>query len=236
MPLKLLDKRDIAQAKAADRALEVSEGMKLAKRVDALRETQAQEEASLNDFRTRTVESINAEITALNATKNALQLEVDDLENRKAQALKPLTAKENALTEREKKIDEASDAIERTEDSLYAAKLRVAEKEANLAILEASTVEMHKRATTILSGASDIHHDSEARLVALDARERDITTQEKALASKTEKVEKMLEEREANMTAAEENLRGQQRKLEDDFRRLESREGTLQRNITRLNK
>jgi hypothetical protein len=236
MTLKLLDKRDVAQLKARERALEVSEGMKLAQRVDALRETQAEEEASLANFRMRTIEAINNETKALEDKKNILQLEVDALESRKVQALLPLTAKENALREQAKQLDEASDAMKSVEAVLRAERAALESDKAVVAGRERDIAQMQERTSTLLSGAAEIHDDNEARRVALNARERDITNQDKALESKKEKMEKLLEEREDNVVKAEEKLRKEQKKLEDDFRRLESREGTLERSITRLKK
>ena len=81
--MKLLPKSDIAKAKSVDKQREIDEGMKLAKRVDSLREVAAAEEASLKKFRSETLGAINTEITA-NATKrDELTQEVQSLEERK---------------------------------------------------------------------------------------------------------------------------------------------------------
>lgn len=90
MAMRLLKKSEVDKAKAEDRKREIDEGLKLATRVDSLRETQANEEKALERFRIETISRINEEIVSLTKTKNELSKEVSDLEDRKREALKPL--------------------------------------------------------------------------------------------------------------------------------------------------
>lgn len=61
--LRLLSKSEIERAKNSDKSKEIAEGLKISRRVDGLRELQAQEEQALGKFREKTLEEINKEIT-----------------------------------------------------------------------------------------------------------------------------------------------------------------------------
>lgn len=81
--LKLLKKSEVDRLKAQERQREIAEGMKIAGRIDALRRTQAEEEASLEKFRRETVEHINNEIVETIERLNLLKKEVAKLEEKK---------------------------------------------------------------------------------------------------------------------------------------------------------
>lgn len=92
---RLLSKREIDVAKAKDRQKEIDEGMKLAKRVDGLREVSAREETNLEELRhkllteiqitidpkIRQLESLKTEINELTLKRDALQSAEDNREN-----------------------------------------------------------------------------------------------------------------------------------------------------------
>lgn len=90
MGMRLLPKSEIDKSKSLDRQKEIDEGMKLAKRVDSLREIHAQEEASLATFRDKTLKLIQAEIEDKTSERDSLITEVRDLETRREIALRPL--------------------------------------------------------------------------------------------------------------------------------------------------
>lgn len=85
--MKLLSKSDVQKAKSLDRQREIDEGLKLARRVDALREIAAAEESSLAKFRIETIAKIHDEISILAAKRDELQIEADSiLENARNEA------------------------------------------------------------------------------------------------------------------------------------------------------
>lgn len=109
--LRLLPKEEIQKKKADEKFREIQEGLKLAKRVDSLREIQSQEEASLAEFRKKTLESIHEETTAKAKERDSLISEVETLEKRKEEALQPLEDEwseyewnEPLLSEKEKRL------------------------------------------------------------------------------------------------------------------------------------
>ena len=109
--MRLLDKQTIAQQQSNEKRLEIEEGKKLALKVDVLRETAAQEEKKLADFRMGSLTSIKNEITPLEEKRNALTREVQDLDKRREELLKPLT-KEKA------DLDVQRETIEKDRENL----------------------------------------------------------------------------------------------------------------------
>ena len=80
--MKLLDKQEITRQKSLERKLEVEEGIKLAKRVDTLRELSSKEQTSLSKFRDESLAQIRKEIDSLITERNNLILENEELEKK----------------------------------------------------------------------------------------------------------------------------------------------------------
>lgn len=78
--MKLLDKKEVLQAKNLTRETEINEGAKLARKIDALRETAALEEKKLAEFREKTLNIIKEEVDVLILRRNKLREEIHTLE------------------------------------------------------------------------------------------------------------------------------------------------------------
>lgn len=80
--MKLLKKEDIQQDYALERKLQIDEGMNLAKKIDFLRKSYAEEEQKLKAFRDSSLKAIQAEIDPLILQKQQLEREVRLLESK----------------------------------------------------------------------------------------------------------------------------------------------------------
>jgi hypothetical protein len=80
--MKLLEKNEISKIKGIERKMEIDEGIKLAKRVDTLRELSAKEQTSLSKFRDESLKQIRIEIDSLITERNNLILENKELEKK----------------------------------------------------------------------------------------------------------------------------------------------------------
>lgn len=89
MRLRLLSKSDVQKIKSTERQRDIEEGLKLATRVDNLREVAAAEELSLEQFRRKTTEIIGEEIKELDDKKQQLLSEIEVLERRSSEAMLP---------------------------------------------------------------------------------------------------------------------------------------------------
>ena len=97
MAIRLLKKEEIAKLQNADKAREVAEGLKISRRVDALRELSAKEELNLEKYRMETLKNIQEEISGFVASKEALMSEVRVLRAEKERGLKDVDAKKGEL-------------------------------------------------------------------------------------------------------------------------------------------
>lgn len=82
--MKLLTKNEVQGLKSQERTLEMQEGLKLAKKIDILRETASKEEAALAKFRVETLKVIQNDIVALSSEKYELERQVKELRDEKA--------------------------------------------------------------------------------------------------------------------------------------------------------
>lgn len=90
MGIRLLQKSEIAKAKAQDRQQELIEGKKLASKVDTLRELRAEEEASLDKFRIETLKTIQIELDYKFSEKKQLEDQIKERKEELDRVLGPL--------------------------------------------------------------------------------------------------------------------------------------------------
>jgi hypothetical protein len=121
---RLKTKVEVDAKKAQERKKEVDEGMKLAKSVDLLRETYAQEQTKLRLFRESTLKVIKDDIDALEVKKNSMAGEIKALEARKIEAEAPID-----LVKEWKKVKEDKKEIIILKEDILERENRVINKE-----------------------------------------------------------------------------------------------------------
>ncbi len=231
--LKLLAKSEIAKAKSVDRQREVDEGMKLAKRVDALRETAVQEEASLEKYRSQTIGRIQEEVVAEAAKRDALRDEVRVLAERREGLLVPLTAEWDKIAAEKSEILESKavligmqSGLKQLDEDVSYRQEEVAKREKAASYTHDDARERLAKADTLKVEAERMHREADAVLqetrntaqtilVQAELREVEVTKREKALAIR------------------EDEYMQKQNTYLSDVVRLEDREKTLARNIKR---
>lgn len=77
---RLLDKKLVSASLAVERKNEIDKGIKLAKAIDALRQSKAEEEDNLERFRSETVRRVQIEIDSLVIRRDELRSEVQKLQ------------------------------------------------------------------------------------------------------------------------------------------------------------
>lgn len=211
--MKLLPKSEVDKRKAAEQRVAVEEGLKLARRVDNLREVASEEEKALEEFRVKTVSTINEEIVGKVQERDALTTEVKILEERRVQALKPFTkerasldAYKSDLDERGEKLDEREAKIKDTErdtdqaNKLARAALAKAETREDLAATTLGDAKVKERAAELaLQSATSIKEKAQKlsdemrkelhhRDMMASARERDVSIKEARLTKEEEEI------------------------------------------------
>lgn len=231
--MKLLAKSDVAKHKATEKQREIEEGVKLAQRVDTLREVVAHEEASLEKFRRETVASIHKEIVGLTAERDTLKAEVKTLQTLREEAIRPLDEQRENLH----KTASAQEAIQQQLDDRYIS-LKTKERYVDDTLRDLSTrnerlKQQEARAQELLVEADDkrkVAEDKESQANSLLTQAKQ--TIEKATVDIEER-ERFIQSREQAVSAKEEELRTKEIDLAKDFIRLKDREATLERNLKR---
>lgn len=224
---RLLDKKEMDGAKSQEQKLVIDESVKLARRVNNLREVYDDEESALATLRRETLKGIHNETNILLERKNALGIEVKDLEERKKQALIPLDFLKEGLDLKKKELDEVSLKID----------IRLGE----LTAFESKIYEKNKKAEVNLDRSEQIKKQSEqANIDSVNARtksEISLTEAEKIkdkaddyFKSKTLEIvshETSLKIRENNLVMREESLKDRVKKYNDLDRQIKDRYQTL---------
>jgi len=90
MGMKLMSKKEVTTAAASVRKSEIDEGHKLAKQITGIRQTKAEEEASLEKFRSETVKNIKAQLEPLQTELEDTQKELVEAKKQRDELLVPL--------------------------------------------------------------------------------------------------------------------------------------------------
>lgn len=202
--MKLNQKKEIVVQKSNERKLEIQEGAKLARSVDALRETHSVEQQKLKKFRDDSLALIKSEISTFIEERNGLKTDVEFLREQKKVLLDiPLDAewnlvenKQRHLTDleiilqdrilqsrdKEKSIEEIKKQLSIEKERIYDERLLSTQKlsEANLKLSEATLKlrtaesEIEKSDEYAYSKGKDIFKKEEN----VSIRERDIANKE----------------------------------------------------------
>lgn len=234
MSVKLLQKSELQSLKAKERALEVREGVKLATKVDGLRELQAKTEKEFELYKTSTLSAIQEEIAKTNEEKEKISGELRTLKEEYDLLLPEIPIKRKELAEFEKTLMKWEHKLEKREEKAGLSEIDVAEaldtaesirimNEDNERISRNLLIQTNKakiEAEQTLATARKIQEqaikerqDSEA---TLNLRELSIKTKEQEL-SRTESI-----------------LMNDQRELINEKRKVDDMRQTLQRSIERI--
>ena len=232
--IKLLEKSELDKAKSNDRAKEIAEGLKISRKVDALREQLAKEDKTLDDFRKATLATIATEFNLANQEKESVLAEVKLLRAEKADGLKSVDAGMaelrllgGSLSEREQKLlaqEQALDGqkvavaitLKNTEDELARAQTQ-ADNAARLHLeANADRVEADKVLTAAKRVKAEADSDRQTTEIILLAKEQDIIIRNN----------KSLQQEQANLEISKE--------LSEEKIRLADQRATLERAMERL--
>lgn len=236
MVLRLLKKSEVATAKSLEKKREIDEGLKIARRVDSLREVHANEETSLESFRVKTITAIHLEIVEKTKVRDELSVAVNVLEERKRIALIPMEAELAQIELDKKTIAEEKVALINKQVQVHERELAAIKNEKDSADMvedlkrERAQVDAFKADTiTLRNEAQDIRNKAQQERETSDAENKRLSAQldERGLAiTKREKeVAKQVEQHAKDST-----------KLAEDRLKLNDRIATHERNIKRLTK
>lgn len=232
--IRLLDKRSVSVQAAIEKKRQIDQGVQLARKVDALRETKLEEEAKLALFRSETVARTQGAIDLKIKEKDALDTQI--------------RARKHELSELRKPLDDELQAIEETKTALEWEKQLVYERKSQLdhgiALNirrerendeEGQRIEKERERSVVALTeaelkreiASDVLTKAKSKAVAIskaaEAREREIDLQEKQLVQR----EKAVEREVARLKVIEKQQKEKDKEIKDKYE-------TLQRDINRM--
>lgn len=234
--MQLLPKSEVSRLKSKERQREIDEGMKIAGRVDNLRKVHADEEASLEAFRLKTVSEINQETALLTAQKDVLAKEVLDLEERREKALKPLDDEWQKIESAKLDLSLAEKELGNEQDLFLENEAKIAETLKLTKDTLARAEEEKQRADYLLSESMEANRESkqaleEARATKLsaqalkkdvlaDLKERDAVLAGRERASDNRTL--ILDQRERALSQGEKLLKDRQALAERNIKRLKN--------------
>lgn len=237
--MRLQDKRHVAADTATQRKKDIDEGMKIASKVDILRETLVTEEGKLRRFREETIRSVQTEIDDYIRQKDKFAEEIYVLEQKKDEARIPLDAewetvrqgqsdlltekqtlweKSDILKEREKEIEHAEREVEIEKERAKDLTHRSAE---SLAHADGILKEARESAATIRNKAQVVLGQSELKNTEAELREKSVEVREQEVDAVWDRVRA----KEVDLAQRELTLKDKYKTLERTLNRLQNHGG-----------
>lgn len=232
--MRLLTKNEVAVAQNKDKAREISEGLKISRRVDSLRELEAQEELKLNKYREETLAEIAKQIREETKKRDSIAEESRILQKKLDKMLPGLATKREELNTFQSELEQRKQSLDEREEKLGFAEIDIAVslKDADDALKRALT---HEESAKFLHGKSQQDRDEARQLFekaentekrALDFQsdtEMALSVRESALSRKEKEIEekeKVLLERERELVVEKAQVADQRKTLERSIERL----------------
>ena len=232
--MKLLPTRiDINKAKADERKREIDEGLSLARKVDALRETKSNEERKLLEYRSGMIAKVQAEINAYVSERDSLRRENENLIETRKELIKP-------LDEEWKEINLERENLAKEKQSFYLSKeeLRIAEE--NLQIeqkkLNKTSVQINDHLNEITKAKQSILDMQAFTRKEYELAQKERRTQKENYETEIRKVKELKTQYEVGITTnkkEESILKEIREELEKEKRILEDRIATFNRTLQR---
>lgn len=239
MTIKLLKKSDIQAQKNVEKRIEIDQGKQLAERIDRLREVAAQEERSLAEFRSKTVASINAEITTLTEQVSGLKRELQSMMEDRELGMTKVYALEKEASDnlhnaqlKNARADKALFELEDKQKALIKAEKELAKRQKQLETLEKQAQNDTTEAQNLLVSAketanqtaniSNAAHELRDRVSSeLYDKDVELAARERAVTYRTE-----------SLNAREQELNDRERAINDKYNALLQAQKHLQHGNT----
>lgn len=234
MPVKLLPKSQLQALKEKERSIEVREGVKLATRIDGLRQLQANTEQQLETYRVATLTQIGEEISVLNSEKERISAELKLLKEEYEVLMPEIPLKRAELSQFEKKLMSWDKRLEKREGKADLLEIDIAEAMKNAENLFIRHQDNERISRNVLIQANKKREEAESTLVVA----RNI--QERAYKDKDE-IETLLSLREISIKSREKELSNkeisimkQKREIDRKEVKVEDMRQTLERSLDRI--
>lgn len=233
--MKLLDRNTLNNQKSLERKREIDEGVKLARKLDTLREEVSKEEVKLKKYLAETSHEVQTQINALVEEKSSLEEEIQTLSEERKILVEPLDNAWKEVKEREVKISEKEEELIQKYEDIKNKEKELRKRKAELDLEEERQQDSQKGIAKLFKEASQ--ETLKARSLVQDATRREKEVDRKA--TETTRIltnrEKEIEAREIDLGNLRIFLEKKDKELQNEDRRLKDLYQTLLRNQKRLN-
>lgn len=231
--MKLLDKREIDRAKAAERKLDIDQGAKLAAKVDTLRELAAKEEGSLNTFVKQIREEALAQAAIFIQRRDTAIKEALEATIQRDALLRPIHDRSNEFSKREQELRKGQDAMDKESEALKKRSALLDKKENEVRIAKETNDENEEILNKMNIEISKLVKESQIDRIAAAKALTDVEVKVRQALAEVDKVVRDLKQREATYKADRESLANDIMKLNARERAIIDREETLARELER---
>lgn len=232
--MRLLDKKTVNTVMAGERKSQIDEGVILAQKIDALRQTLSSLQQQHQEFINGMSEGLRQQTEVLQFEIDSKRMELCDLEEKRVKLLEPLTNAWNDYKERERELSIVEEEYrhKRAYQTTYQQELE--ERAAKLAPEEERITDLSKRVQKQADKAVKASLDAqnilaEAEAEALEIREK-ISTKKKAL----EKREIAIAVKERDIEIELEHIEKDKKEINKTKKQLADQRATLERAMARL--
>lgn len=233
--MKLLDRKTIVSERADERKQTIDEGLKLARKIDSLRETSASEETRLAKFRVASLQKTKEEIDSLIEKKRSIEAEIRSLEDQRRLAQIPLDQEWEG-------VNTVSSLLDDTEMKLSSQLEIVKERESSLTVREKELAKEEGRVKDERVVSAKLVRESQRKLEAsqlvLSESEQSRERARKYFEEENEKLlsrEALIAVRERENDMMMESVSQREKEIQIRKKQLDDRYQTLQRTLNRLN-
>lgn len=224
-------KKDLDKVKSQERKLEIDNGMALAKRIDALRETKDKEEQQLREWREGSVNKVKEEIAVLVYERDTLKKQNEQATIKRDELLKPLTTEwalvdkaKAQLAEDKQKIWEEKEFLDKDKADLEKEKQKISKIVSRVTQNEKDTEKAKQESISLRELAQKEYE------IARDEHISQTKDHEKAMSTALQ-LQKEYEVGLSLITIRENEVKEREEKLLVDIAHLESGQAQLRRAI-----
>lgn len=211
--MQLLDKKQINHISSIERKNEIDQGMHLARKVDSLRTTVAEEEKNLAKFRENAIQQVVSEVQIKTDELKNIKKDIEEAHLKRLELEKPLTEEWQKLEIEKSKIQEKSIEIQKELDSVWRQKKQLRKEKSILDNLMNECQVIKQDAQKSLDNAKKI----ENKALELSSQQKEIRDK---YIGEMELIQKDLAHRENKVSIREKNVSLKEQSLKEKEREL----------------
>ena len=234
MGVKLLQKSEIASLKAKAQGREVQEGVKIATRVDGLRELWSKTESDFELYKTSTLAAIQDEVVKANEEKQKIDGELRTLKAEYEQLLPEIPMKRAELAAFEKRLTAWEKKLVKKEDGVALGEIDIAEARQRADFAKVRNEDNERISRNLLIQANKKKQEADETLLTARKIQETAQKEKKDIEQSLTLREMAIKSQEQELLTQQMNLRSDRKLLSIEKIRVEDMRQTLERSLQRI--